>query len=59
MGGKLIRLHTNPIIPYYIVDVVKIPLRSEWHDSIFKHYDKMAKSTTFSAPFLRSLLSPV
>ena len=40
---------------YHIGDIEKIPLCYEWCNSIFKNYDKMAKSTTFSAPLLFSL----
>ena len=38
--------------------MVKSPLVSDWYDSIFSNYETMAKSTTFSAPFLRSSLPP-
>ena len=36
--------------------MVSIPLRYYWHDPIFQIMINLKKSTTFSAPFLRSLL---
>ena len=53
---KLISLPTKPPTTYHIGGVVKSPLKSEWFDSKFSNYEKMATSTTFSALFLRSLL---
>ena len=58
IGNKLISIPTKPSTPDHIGDVVKIPLRSEWCDSIFSNYEKVERSTTFSAPFLRSSLPP-
>ena len=55
---KLISIPTKPPTPDHIGDVVKRPLISEWYDSIFSIYEKVAPPTTLSAPFLRSLLPP-
>ena len=51
-------LTTKPPEPDNIGDAVKIPLISEWYFSIFTNYDKISRSTTFSASFLCSLLPP-
>ena len=56
--NKLISLPTTPATPDHIGDVVKIPLRYEWCDSIFSNYEKISTSTTFSAPCLISSLPP-
>ena len=58
IGKNIISLPTKPPTPDHIVYVVNIPLVSEWYDSIFSNCEIMATSTTFSAPFLRSLLPP-
>ena len=58
IGNKLSSPPTTPPTPDHIEDVFNRPLRSEWYHSIFSNYEKMATSTTFSAPFLRSLLPP-
>ena len=58
IGNKIFSLSTKNPTPDHIKDVVKSPLRFEWHDSIFSNYEKMTTSTTFSALFLRSLLPP-
>ena len=58
IGNKLISLFTKPPTPVNIVDVVKTPLISEWYDSFFSNYKKMATFPKFSAPFLRYLLPP-
>ena len=58
LGEKIISLPMKPPSPDHIGFIVKSPLRSEWYDSIFTYYEKMEKSTTFSAPFLCSLLPP-
>ena len=55
--NKLISLNTKPPTPDHIGDLYKSPIISEWYDSIFPNYEEMATSTTFSAPFLHSLLS--
>ena len=49
----LLRIPKKPTTPYHINDVLKIPLRSKWYESILEYYNKMTRSTTFSAPFLR------
>ena len=54
--NKTTIINTKPPTPDHIGDVFKSPLRSEWYDSIFSNYEKMATSTTSSAPFLSSLL---
>ena len=41
-----------------ICDFVKIPLMSEWYKSISAKDEKTEKSTTFSAPYEGSLLTP-
>ena len=46
----------KPLTPYHAGCVVKSPLRYDWYNSIFSNYGKFPKSTTFSAPFLRSSL---
>ena len=56
MGKKLISLPTKSQTSDHIGDVVKSTLRSDWYNSIFSNYENLAKSNTFSAPFLRSLL---
>ena len=56
IGNKIITLPKKPPTPDH--DVVKSPITYEWYDLIFSNYEKMATSTTFSAPFLRSLLPP-
>ena len=57
-GNKLISPPIKSPTPDHIGDVVKIPLISDWYDSTFSNDEKMGKSTTFSAPFLRSSLPP-
>ena len=52
-GNKLIILTTKPPTPDHIGDVVKSTLRYNCLDSIFSNDEKMEKSTTFSAPFIR------
>ena len=51
--NKIIRPHTKHPIQYHNGYVVKSPLRSDLYDSFFSNDEKMAKSTTFSAPFSR------
>ena len=58
IGNKRISLLKKPLTKYHIGDVVKSPHISACYDSIFSNHEKMAKSTTFSAPFLRSSLPP-
>ena len=58
IGNKIIILSEKIPTSYHIGDVVKSPLISECYESILSNHEKMAKSTTFSAPFLRSLLIP-
>ena len=58
IGNKLISLPTKPPTPDNIGDVVNSPLISEWYNSIFSNYEKMAASTTFSAPLIGPFLSP-
>ena len=58
IGNKLINLPTKNPKPDHIGYVFKITLISDWYDSICSNYEKMEKYTTFSAPFLRSLLPP-
>ena len=53
-----ISLPTKLPTPYHIGDVVKITLRSEWYHSTLTNYEKMSKSITLSAPFLRSSIPP-
>ena len=55
---KIISLTTKHPTLDHIEDVVKSPLKNEWYDSILSNYEKMATSTTLSAPFLHSLLPP-
>ena len=52
IGNKLISIPKKPTTPYHINDVLKIPLRSKWYESILEYDKKMTRSTTFSAPFL-------
>ena len=54
--NKLIGLPTKTPTPDHIGDVVNILLRYEWYNSIFSNYEKMVTFTTFSEPFLRSLI---
>ena len=68
IGNKLIGIPTKYTTSENIGDVfsshltsdlyyslfVKIPFRYDWCDSIFADNDKMVKSTTLSAPFIRS-----
>ena len=54
----IISLPKKPLTPYHIGDVVNSPLIPDRCASIFANDEKMAKSTTFSAPFLPSSLSP-
>ena len=56
--NKLISLPKNLPAPDHIGDVVKIPLRAEWYDSIFTNYEEMDKSTTLITKFLCSLIPP-
>ena len=58
IGNKLISLTFYNPAPDNIVDVFKSLLISDWYDPMFSNYEKMAKSTTFSAPFLCSSLPP-
>ena len=58
IGNKLISIPKKSPEPDHIEDVVDSPIRSECYDSIFSNYEKMATYTTFSAPFLSSLLPP-
>ena len=39
IGNKLIILPKKSLTPYHIGDVFQSPLRSEWHDSIFKPWE--------------------
>ena len=38
IGNKLISIPTKHPTPFHIVNVVKIPLISEYYDSIFSNY---------------------
>ena len=58
ISDKIISLPTRTSTPDNIGDVVNIPLRSEWYNSIFSNYEKMATPKTSSAPFLCSSLPP-
>ena len=58
IGNNLIIIPTKTPTPYHIRNVVKSPLISEWYDSMYSNYEKMAGPTTFSAQFLHSLLPP-
>ena len=58
IGNKLISLTTKYSKPDNIGDIVMSTLISDWHDSFFSNYEKMAKSTICGALFLRSLLPP-
>eukprot|EP00957_Ditylum_brightwellii_P091178 6942039-Ditylum_brightwellii.AAC.1 len=40
----------GPQAPKHVGDFSKDPFCAEWKDSIFKNYDKMNTSGTFSAP---------
>ena len=55
---KIISLPTKPPAPDHIGYVFKSLLIYEWYESRFPNHEKMAIDTTFSAPFLRSLLPP-
>ena len=57
-GGKISSPPTKTLTLVYIGDMFKSPLIDEWYNSIFTNYEEMEKSTTFSAQFLRSALSP-
>ena len=54
----MISLPTKHPTPHHIGDVVKSHIISDWLDSVFSNDEKMAKSTTSSAQFLCSSLSP-
>ena len=58
VGNKLISLHTKHPTLYNIKYLVKSPFISEWCDTFFSNYQKMAISTTFNTPFLCYLLPP-
>ena len=52
--NKLISIPKKTTSPDNVGDVVKIPLRSEWNDTVLTHSEKMSKSTTFGGLYLRS-----
>ena len=54
----MIILPTKPPAPDHIGDIVKSHHRAEWYYSILVNDEKMAKPTTFSAPFISSSLPP-
>ena len=56
--NKLINLPGKTPTPDHIGDIVKSPIGYNWYDSIFANNEKMLKSNTFSAPFIRSSLPP-
>ena len=56
--NKLIITPTKPPTPDQIFDVVKIPLRAERYDPISTNYEKISRSTIFSATFIHYLLPP-
>ena len=58
IGNNIIIPLLKNLTPDHIGDVVNIPLRSEWYDSIFSNHEKISASTTFIAPFLRSSIPP-
>ena len=58
VANKLISTPIKPDTPEHIGQIVNSPHKPEWTEAIFENYEKMHRSSTFSAPFLRSDLPP-
>ena len=56
--NKLIQTPTKPSSIDHVGDIKNNPFASGWIEAIFEHFDKMHRSQTFSAPFLRDKLPP-
>ena len=56
--SSVLFLPKKPPAPDHIGDLSESPTRSDWIDSKSSNYEKMEKSTTFSAPFICSSLPP-
>jgi len=49
---------TRPPTPNHVGELSRQPLFAEWKSALFKNYDKMLHSGTWSAPILRSSIPP-
>ncbi len=58
VGMKVLSLPTRPDAPSHFGQLSHNPLQNDWMEALFDNYDKMARTGTWSAPMLRSLLPP-
>jgi hypothetical protein len=58
MGMTVIVTPIRPIAPNHIGELHNNPFYADWKSSLFKNYDNMLSSGTWSAPMLRSTVPP-